>query len=88
LNEEYKYRYKKDEDHRAIGALVDTIEKIQEFPQMYPHPDPGWIDPPCAMPEELSEPDVVQAYRRYYREVKQKNMELSYTGRQTPDFLL
>lgn len=87
LNDEYKYRYNKSEDHRAITALIDTMDTIQEVPGLYPHPDSGWIDPPCAMPEELFEDSVVESYRRYYRDRKAQEMELTYTGRNRPEFL-
>jgi len=87
LNEEYKFRYNKSQDHASIDTLIGVVEEIQEFPGLFPDPDPAWTDPPCAMPEELSGSDVVRAYRRYYREHKLKEMEITYTNRDWPEFL-
>lgn len=86
LNEEYKYRFEKEEDHGAITALINTMEAIQEFPFLYPNK--GWTDPPqSAINKELRYADVVQSYRAYYREVKQKEMQMDYTKREKPTFL-
>lgn len=87
LNEEYKYRFEKGEDHGAIGTLADTMAAVQDFPYLYPAE--GWTDPPLsAINKGLRDyEDVVLAYRAYYREVKQNEMKLEYTKRKRPEFL-
>ena len=75
LNQEYRYRYKRDRDHASIAAL-EQIEgryfaggDLTEFAQ--------------AMPEEHKVPgDAVAAYRRFY--VAEKAHFARWTRRKPP----
>lgn len=62
LNEEYKYRFNHDKNHRSFDV-------IQSLP-MPPLIDRGLTDLPQAVPDEFKQLDPVAAYRQYYRERK------------------
>lgn len=85
LNEEYKFRYDKQEDHKAIKVLVRVVELVANNPYLLEKHE--WKDPPLVMPEQYKCNDPVEAYRRYYREDKLQNVEVRYTNRETPPFL-
>jgi hypothetical protein len=59
LNREYRYRYRKSQDHSSIDVL-DQIDGIKFASQ-------GLTEFPQAMPEQYRVPgDPVQAYRNFY----------------------
>ena len=61
LNEEYKWRFDKEDDHLAYykcGYLINTLDQL---------PDIGQTPFAQAMPDECKHNDAVQAYRTYYR---------------------
>ena len=59
LNEEYKFRYEKQNNHKSI-AVLDEIQK-------YNYQDQGLTEFAQAMPEEYKVPgNPVQAYRNFY----------------------
>lgn len=62
LNDEFKYRYKKTEDHKSI----EIIKALKE-PNI---PDLGLTPFAQAMPDEFRDPDSVLAYRKYYAGAK------------------
>lgn len=62
LNDEFKYRYKKTEDHKSI----EIIKALKE-PSI---PDLGLTTFAQAMFDEFRDPDSVQAYRKYYAGAK------------------
>ena len=64
LNDEYKYRYHRDEDHKSVQVIKDLEE-----PKI---PDKGLTPFAQAMPEEFKDPDAVKAYRKYYAGAKFK----------------
>ena len=73
---EYMWRYKKSH------ASQDVIKSVPISP---PLPNAGWRDPPQAMPNIFKENDVVEAYRRFYREDKSRFAR--WTKRPTPLFM-
>jgi len=65
LNDEYKYRYKKDSDHNSIKVLTE-ISEIQFESR-------GLTEFAQAMPEKFKVPgDAVSAYRNFYLGEKMK----------------
>jgi hypothetical protein len=62
LNDEFKYRYNRLEDHQSI----EIIKELEE-PNI---PDLGMTDFHLAMPEQFKDPDPVIAYRNYYAGAK------------------
>lgn len=79
LNNEYKYRYKKDSDHKSIKILAEISETkfestgLSEFAQ--------------AMPDKYKVPsDAVSAYRNFYLGEKMKFAK--WTRRRKPYWLL
>ena len=58
---------------------------IYSLPMALPLLDIGWRDPPQAMPNIFKENDVVEAYRRFYREDKSRFAR--WTKRPTPLFM-
>jgi hypothetical protein len=62
LNDEYKFRYKKQVNHKSM----DVINQLKE-PNI---PDIGLTPFAQAMPDEFKDPDPVQAYRKYYAGAK------------------
>ncbi len=75
LNEEYKYRYDKTEDHRSAKI-------IQSLPEP-PLPDIGLTEFPQAMPAEYKVTgDPVQGYRNFY--IHDKSRFARWTKRPVP----
>lgn len=66
LNEEYKFRYNKKQNHKSIDVINSlSIPNLPRFGYM--------TDPPCCMPDHYKiNNDVVQSYRNYYRQEKIK----------------
>lgn len=62
LNDEYKYRYKKEVNHKSL----DVINELEE-PNIE---DKGLLPFALAMPDEFRDPDPVLAYRKYYAGAK------------------
>lgn len=59
LNEEYKFRYQKQTDHKSMTALAEIID--------YQYEKRGLTEFPQAMPDEFKvQGDAVQAYRNFY----------------------
>lgn len=78
LNQEYKYRYKKDVDHKSMQVLAQIeIHKYQRI---------GLTPFAQAMPDEYKVlDDAVSAYRRFYIEDKLKFAK--WTRRKPPKWL-
>lgn len=77
LNDEYRYRYGKDADHRS-GAVVRDLPPP-------PIDDLGLTEFAQAMPEEYRVPgDAVSAYRKYY--AAEKSGFAIWTGRPVPEW--
>lgn len=77
LNEEYKYRYGNEDDHKS----AQVIESLPEPPIE----DKGLTKPPQAMPDECKHDNPVEGYRTYYREEKEHLAE--WTNRPKPQFM-
>ena len=78
LNDEYKYRFNHDVNHKSF----DVIESLP-VPNI---PDVGMTRFARAMPDECKVGnDVVQSYRKYYRDEK-KNI-LKWTKRNNPSWI-
>ncbi|HMA62533.1 MAG TPA: pyrimidine dimer DNA glycosylase/endonuclease V [bacterium] len=59
LNDEYKFRYEKQKDHKSISVVMEI--------QKYNYQDKGLTEFAQAMPDEYKVPgDPVQAYRNFY----------------------
>lgn len=85
LCKEYTFRYSKR--HKSQNVIEYCYNN-------YPYNLPLAIDmtPPAqAMPDEYKGPNtiegVVEAYRRYYREDKMRNVECKWTKRKPPEWL-
>ena len=78
LNDEYKYRYHREEDHKSVQVIKDLEE-----PNI---PDKGLTPFAQAMPEEFKDPDAVQAYRKYYAGAKFKFA--TWREREIPDWYI
>lgn len=78
LMKEYTVRYGKVHKCESDGK-IDTFLKYA-----YLIPDNGWIDPPQCMPDECKLPDVVDAYRNYY---KMKKQDILQWKTENPDWL-
>lgn len=75
LNDEYRYRYRRDFDHKSAAVVRDL-----EPP---PLADLGLTEFAQAMPEAYRVPgDAVQAYRRFY--LGEKAHFATWTRRRTP----
>lgn len=85
VNEEYKYRYGKEDDHKSLTALMDSLALAQTWPGLYPRV--SWVDPPMCMPDEAKRDDVVEAYRAYYSNHKVHNIEMRWSWRNKPEFM-
>ncbi len=78
LNEEYKYRYKKEDDHKSMAALEQIVE--------YTFESKGLTEFPQAMPDEFKVPDdAVAAYRNFY--LGEKMSFANWTRRKPPKWL-
>lgn len=82
LNDEYKYRFNRDSDHKSFAMLEDV--SMQGLLKYY-IPDDGFTPPPQAMPDYLKSDDAVFSYRLYYK--LEKTHLLQYTKRERPDWL-
>lgn len=77
LNEEYKYRYNKEVDHKSIAVLP----KISHFK----YPGIGLTEFPQAMPDIYKvEHDPIQAYRNFYK--GDKSRFAKWTKREMPEW--
>lgn len=78
LNDEYKYRYEHDSNHKSYDAIKDL--PIPDLPDL---PMTRWAR---AMPEECKiGDDVVKSYRKYYQQ--EKKSILSFKKREKPEWL-
>lgn len=64
INEEYKFRYENEEDHK-------TYRNLKKLDPPKDLGDKGLTEQPLAMPDECKVQDVVSSYRKYYIEKKQ-----------------
>ena len=79
LNDEYRFRFEKDKDHKSISVLPE-IEK-------YKFPRQGLTPFPQAMPDKYKiQDDPVQAYRNFY--IGEKLSFAKWTKRPTPEWVL
>ena len=79
LNDEYRWRYKKEHDHASI-KVIREIEK-------YRFPSQGLTPFVQAMPNQYRDPDdPVAAYRCFYR--AEKSVFAKWTKREIPDWFL
>ncbi len=75
LNEEYKYRYEKEANHKSI----QVVKEIQQ----YKFEDQGLTEFAQAMPDQYKVPgDPVQAYRNFYN--YDKSEFATWTKREQP----
>ena len=78
LNDEYKFRFDKDIDHKSISVLPD-IEPLS-------FENHGLTQFAQAMPDELKvEGDAVQAYRQFY--IRDKLGFAKWTKREIPSWI-
>lgn len=78
LNEEYKYRYEKEKDHKSISVL-NEIQNVK-FKRK------GLTPFPQAMPDEYKvENDPVAAYRKFY--IAEKMQFARWTKRKVPSWV-
>tara|TARA_R100000773_G_scaffold38026_1_gene33135 strand:- start:341 stop:652 length:312 start_codon:yes stop_codon:yes gene_type:complete len=75
---EYEYRYGRK--HACVDVLYDIA--CQCWNDL---PDGEYTDPPQAMPDEYKDPDVIQAYRKYY--YYEKSRFAKWTKRPRPFFM-
>ena len=78
LNHEYRYRYRKSEDHASL-AVIENIEEMR-------FESTGLTEFPQTMPEQYKVPgDPVQAYRNFY--VGEKLKFARWTRRRRPTWI-
>ena len=78
LNKEYRYRYRKDQDHKSMAALEQIVD--------YRFESRGLTEFPQAMPDEFKVPgDAVTAYRNFY--LGEKMQFAKWTRRKPPKWL-
>ena len=77
LNEEYMYRYKKNNPHKSWSAVEDL-----PYPDI---PDIGMTPFALAMPDECKMDNAVDSYRNYYNTHKQHL--LKWRDRATPKWI-
>lgn len=77
LNEEYKYRFNRN-NHKSYDVIL-----MLEIP---PIPDYGLTKRPQVLPDELKQEDPVIAYRHYYKIYKRHLGH--WTKRDVPDWFL
>ena len=82
LNDEYKYRFGRDTDHKSFAMLEDV--SMQGLLNYY-LVDREFTPPPQAMPDYLKSDDAVFSYRLYYK--LEKTHLLQYTKRIPPYWL-
>ena len=79
LNQEYRYRYEKQSDHKSI-AVLEAIAG-------YPYERKGLTEFAQAMPDEYKVPgSAVDAYRAFYLGTKMRFA--TWTRRRTPHWVL
>lgn len=86
LNEEYLFRYDHDESHTSYQKMIANWYdgECWELPTV----DQSRDEFVKAMPDEITAPDSIDAYREYYREYKQSEDWFEYNkGRDSPDWL-
>lgn len=76
LNEEYKYRYDKEHDHKSYGV----IERLPTPNLM----DIGMTQFPQAMPDSFKRLSAVDAYREYY--IHEKSDIATWKKRKVPSW--
>lgn len=81
LCKEYTFRYEKV--HLCETKLLEILSTPPE--NIY---SVGFVDPPKCMPAEFKHHDTIIAYQLYYKEFKSKVMDLKYTRRDIPCFLI
>ena len=59
LNSEYRYRYRRDNNHKSYDAACN-------LPELSALPNQGITVRPQCMPDDYKDPDPVEAYRMYY----------------------
>lgn len=80
LNEEYKYRYDKKQDHKSIAVLKTIQHKKFEFESL------GLTPFPQAMPDKYKVAnDPIAAYRNFY--IGDKMRFAKWTKRDIPDWI-
>ena len=80
LLDEYTFRYGKE--HKCLRMY----KYLRVNPLAVEGTEPGWVDPPCAMPDEYKiSSDAVENYREYYR--KGKSHLHKWTKRPIPNWL-
>lgn len=78
LNDEYRYRYNKSQDHKSIGVLAQLRGKRYQ--------DIGLTEFAQAMPEQYKvKNDAVAAYRNFYR--GEKLSFARWTRRDMPEWI-
>ena len=88
LNEEYRYRFNHDKDHKSWAMLkdIDMQRKLKRhIPMTAQAMRKGITTPAQAMPDYLKSDDAVFSYRLYYQLEKQHL--LKYTRREMPEWL-
>ncbi|WP_456294837.1 pyrimidine dimer DNA glycosylase/endonuclease V [Vibrio sp. AK197] len=77
LNQEYRYRYNKQQDHKSIAVLAQIAD--------YRYPSKGLTPFAQAMPDEFKvEGDPIAAYRQFY--LGDKARFAKWTRRAQPDW--
>ena len=78
LNNEYKFRFEKDNDHKSISVLNEI--------QTHKYESNGLTPFPQAMPDKYKvDGDPVQAYRNFY--IGEKMRFAKWTKRETPSWI-
>lgn len=77
LNEEYKYRYNKETDHKSWTAIKD-VQAPKDLPNI------GITKFAQAMPEKYRQKSTVDAYRDYYN--NEKRHIAVWTNRPVPEW--
>lgn len=85
LNEEYKFRFKKRNNHKSFTMLCDsnTLELADKY---YPYGNEELTPIALCIPDEYKvEGDAVQSYRNYYNGAKRKLFK--WTNRYKPEWV-
>jgi len=80
LGYEYEYRY--DRAHASSSLLPELVCAMPYV--LHGFPLEGDTPPPQVMPDRLRGADYVTSYRRYYREIKARDMVLTWKRRSPP----
>jgi hypothetical protein len=78
LNEEYRYRYKRDFDHKS-WSMIESLP-VPDIPAI------GFTEFKLAMPDDVKHSDPVIAYRNYYN--KYKGHIAKWMKRPVPDWFI